>query len=659
MIRYAATLGLLALSQASWADTRRFALIAGANDGGADRVRLQYAVTDAEAFADVLTDLGGVPASNQTLLVEPTTDVLREAIGSLGATVAVAEDRGMRTEVVVYYSGHSDEEGLLLGENRYPYVDLRADLQAIGADVQVVVLDSCASGAMVRTKGGVHRPAFLEDQTNDVEGTAYLMSASADESAQESDVVGASYFTHFLVSGLRGGADQTGDGRVTLDEAYAFASSETLRRTERTSVGAQHAIFDMNMKGHGGFVFTDLSQTTSSLVFDEALAGRLFVRNADGLLVAELSKATDRAVEVALDEGTYVVVLEQDAGKLEAEFTIREAEHLLVTDLQFSPVAIEQVVTRGAGGTAPDRVPPPAPVSELPGRHDPPIRAWSDADIQAGVLPTGNDTVFQFGALGARSGHNRGIQGASVFVTADALDGWQTSLWYADARRLRGAQTTFGFNLARGLSRGFQGGLVNVASAELGGMQMGLVNSARTLKGVQLGLVNQSDVARGVQVGLVNSGGDGRGFQLGLVNVADDYDGGAIGLITVHRNGYNHLFANVGSHNLVLLTATWGSRWVFTSVQFGMRGVFKTPTLTGGLGLHVPVVEDVYIDADLTAGAAYGDSGGGFLTRLRIQPGWAFSGRGGVQTGPELEWMSSDEGLLDGFALGWTVGVRM
>ena len=43
------------------------------------------------------------------------------------------------------------------------------------------------------------------------------------EAAQESDRICASYFTHYLVSGFRGAADLSGDGKVTLNEAYQFA----------------------------------------------------------------------------------------------------------------------------------------------------------------------------------------------------------------------------------------------------------------------------------------------------------------------------------------------------------------------------------------------------------------------------------------------------
>ena len=51
----------LALTQiAPDATLRRFALVAGANDGGSSRVTLRYAASDARAVSQVLTQLGGV-----------------------------------------------------------------------------------------------------------------------------------------------------------------------------------------------------------------------------------------------------------------------------------------------------------------------------------------------------------------------------------------------------------------------------------------------------------------------------------------------------------------------------------------------------------------------------------------------------------------------
>ena len=156
-----------AISAEAAATVQRFTLVIGANFGGAERPRLQYAVSDAERFARVLIELGGVAPENEIILRQPKLKELLDALDQLSARVAEARRTsgaaGGRTEVLFYYSGHADERGLLLGDDRYSYRTLRDRLDQIPADVRIAVLDACASGAFTRLKGGKARPAFLVD----------------------------------------------------------------------------------------------------------------------------------------------------------------------------------------------------------------------------------------------------------------------------------------------------------------------------------------------------------------------------------------------------------------------------------------------------------------------------------------------------------------
>jgi hypothetical protein len=137
------------------AEVQRFVLAAGANSGGSDRPLLRYAVSDAERFSQVLTELGGVDPANVLLLKEPKVRDLIQGLDQLNRRAAVTgrPAGGGRTEVLVYCSGHADEKGLLLGDDRYSYQSLRDRLQEIPADVRIAVLDACASGAFTRLKG--------------------------------------------------------------------------------------------------------------------------------------------------------------------------------------------------------------------------------------------------------------------------------------------------------------------------------------------------------------------------------------------------------------------------------------------------------------------------------------------------------------------------
>ncbi|MEO1273492.1 MAG: caspase family protein, partial [Myxococcota bacterium] len=328
--------------QADAAGLRRFALIVGANDGGSERAVLRYANSDAKSVGRILTELGGLDTRDRVMLFDPHCEDVMAGLKRLQDRMSEARSSADRIELIVYYSGHSDEQGLLLYGERLGYRELRQAIEALSADVRIVILDSCASGAMTRAKGGKRRPPFLSDRSIKVHGHAILTSSAADEVAQESERIGGSFFTYFLLSGLRGAADLTGDGRVTLTEAYQFTFEETLNRTESTRGGAQHAAFDIQLVGSGDLVLTDLRGTSASMIIEPALEGRLFIRDRNGRLVLELYKSSGRPVELSLDPGPYQVSLDGGLGAMSrAELTLQDGEKAPLTAAMFTAISPE------------------------------------------------------------------------------------------------------------------------------------------------------------------------------------------------------------------------------------------------------------------------------------------------------------------------------
>ena len=74
---------------------QRFALVVGANAGGADRPQLQYAISDAERFGRVLVELGGVAPAHAIVLRQPKLRDLADAFDLL--TRQVNEARRARS----------------------------------------------------------------------------------------------------------------------------------------------------------------------------------------------------------------------------------------------------------------------------------------------------------------------------------------------------------------------------------------------------------------------------------------------------------------------------------------------------------------------------------------------------------------------------------
>jgi hypothetical protein len=326
---------------------RRYAVVIGANHGGPGREVLRYAGSDAEAVARVLGELGGVRRGDALLVREPDGRALDRTFARMSRRVRDERVRGQRVELVVYYSGHADEEGILLGGDRYSYGRLRRMIRAVPADVQIAIVDSCASGSFTRIKGGVRRPAFLQDESNRVRGHAFLSSSSADENAQESDRLGASFFTHFLVAALRGAGDRDRDRIVTLTEAYQFAYEQTVGRTQNTASGAQHPAYDMHLSGAGNIVMSDLRGTESVLILPAELSGRVTITDQQQRVVLEVSKPAGEPLSLALPGDTYTVHVRQGKSGFAATITLSAARQVVLERGQLVAVAAEPTIARG------------------------------------------------------------------------------------------------------------------------------------------------------------------------------------------------------------------------------------------------------------------------------------------------------------------------
>ncbi|WP_426746082.1 caspase family protein [Myxococcus faecalis] len=641
---------------------RRFALLVGVNDGGAGRAKLRYAVTDANAFGQVLEELGGVQRQDRMMLLEGDRKALESALARFKAMVAAGKTPGGRTEALIYYSGHSDEEGLLLHQDRFGYRELRQALEQLPADVRIAILDSCASGTLARSKGGVRRPAFLVDTSTAVRGHAILTSSSEDEVSQESDRIGGSFFTHNLVSGLRGAADATGDGRVTLHEAYQFAFHETLARTERTRAGAQHPAYDIELAGTGELVMTDLRTTSAVLVMDENVEGRLFIRDEPGRLVVELNKLAGRSTELGLQPGRYTVTRESRGASSRAVLTVGDAGRTVLAHTAFVAMQGELTAMRGGGAPvagaqglmvdplAPARgnfrfvnlgLAPKLQTNDLWGGGQQMDNALS---ISLGLATMGRLDGFAM-ALGANwgSGETHGVQTAlGGNVARDIMEGAQLAVggnWVSG--RAEGLQAAVGLNMAS--QGGFLGQLAvgaNVSRASMRGVQMAVgsswvngdmdgyqaavgmswvagtmrgvqmavgVSRVNTLQGAQLSLINVGGDVTGAQVGLINVAGKMNGLQLGIINVANNLESGVpVGLLNIVRNGQFHVEAYGNDFNYANVALKVGSRYLYTTLVVGMGAVpdHRGPShwTTGvGLGGHVPLTERLYFDVDVVS----------------------------------------------------------
>lgn len=326
----------------------RYALYVAANNGGAERDVLKYAASDAKKLMEAMQEIGGINQDNSVILVEPKITDVENALQSFATTINQKKSNARRTEFIFYYSGHSDENALLLGEESYGYSQLKADINSVPSDIHVVMLDSCFSGNFIRAKGGSRQKSFLVDDSSVVSGHAYLSSSSESEASQESDLIQSSYFTHALITGLRGAADSSGDNKVSLNELYYYAFNETLSQTEQSTIGTQHPSFDITLVGSGDLILSDISTAESILALDSDLLGTVYIRNEKtGQLISEVKKSSANVIPLALEAGTYNITLIQSEQTLGASVKLKAGKSVYLSAKKFKKIDTKDGRARG------------------------------------------------------------------------------------------------------------------------------------------------------------------------------------------------------------------------------------------------------------------------------------------------------------------------
>ena len=328
----------LAWMTALWAGTAvgqpvTVGLFVGSNQPGPGQTALQYAARDAERVAQVLEELGGMADAEH--LTDPDAESLLAALERHARALATRREAGEQVVFVFYYSGHAKRRSLMLGETELPLTELRTRLEAMPSTVTVAVLDACQSGAISNVKGVQPAASFSYASTDTLraEGLVVMASSTGSELSQESEEIGGSFFTHHLVTGLRGAADADRSGAVSLDEAYRYAYRNTLVTTAPTQVGSQHVTLETRLRGHGDMVLTRPTVGGAWLVLDGDATGRILVVRTDtGAVVAEVIREPGAAMSLALPAAAYRLIGRDDDGAYACDVAVGPAARAYASD---------------------------------------------------------------------------------------------------------------------------------------------------------------------------------------------------------------------------------------------------------------------------------------------------------------------------------------
>ncbi|MCJ8311516.1 MAG: caspase family protein [Saccharospirillaceae bacterium] len=643
---------------------KRYAVIAGSNSGGQQRITLKYADDDAQSFSDVFTSLGGLEDQNNHLLLEPTIDELLSAIQNVNKKIAedqakIVDGVKPRVEFIFYYSGHSDEKSLLLGEQSLTYKALKDSLKAVNADVKLAILDSCASGAFTRLKGGQSVKPFLANESSSLEGYAYLASSSVDEAAQESDAIEGAYFTHYLVSALRGAADISKDNKITLDEAYQYASSETLARTQGSVYGAQHAAYDIQLSGESSLVLTDLTKTSANLLIKEDVIGRIYIRDQNGRLKVELNKFSAEPLTIGLEPGVYQITIENN-GKVyqQQKFVINKG----ITELRIDSLnEIDPTYSVARGGVKYNEIEELGfKFSVIPSMQFPANINNNKQRVKLDLNIFGNQT-YQIKGLAMGSIYNYiedSTKGALIAGTFNYnkgdFSGWSmsgvanvhlgqtnngnmfTGVLNYSQNKFKGFMASGTTNISQGAttgllatgvaniilndntlfsdkkvtntstSKGFMAsGVLNYTQQSYKGLQAtGVVNiSLKQMQGAQFsGVVNIANDMDGLQMsGVVNIANKMKGFQFGVVNVAKEMDGYTFGLINIIGDGRMDVAVSYDELEFINVGIKTGSKKSYSHLFIAKHKDSDIYKAGFGLGLTHNITNKIVMDNSLSS----------------------------------------------------------
>jgi hypothetical protein len=321
----------------------RFVVVVGDDVGSANDDPLRYAQSDAERFRNTLVELGGVPNDRQFLLLGKPPEAIWRTLSEVRGHVAELSSMGRSSTLIFYFSGHGDGEALHLSKGLVLLSDLRRELAAVRARLQITMLDACRTGG--RVKGITRGPSVQVALGSELpHGTIELRASSEGEAAQESEELKGAIFSHFVNSGLRGAADADGDGGVTLSELYSYTFRQTLMKSGTAQV-VQHPELLVDLAGAGEVVLTRPKMASATLNVP-ANPGRYLVFSIpSSRMVGELSGVG--APRLAVPQSQLLVVRRNGDDTRVAEVDLTMGGNKALDEGDFRPIAREQLVTRG------------------------------------------------------------------------------------------------------------------------------------------------------------------------------------------------------------------------------------------------------------------------------------------------------------------------
>jgi hypothetical protein len=189
---------------------------------------LRYTDDDAYRFYAFLKGLEGGALPDEQVRILIDEEASRSNI--LGNIQEIFSQAGPNDLVVFYFSGHGlngsflpiDFDGF---NNKISHEEIAEAFNKCRAKYKLCLADACHSGSILAMRSGGEDPLltqYYQTLSKSVSGTALIMSSKGDETSLESAGLRQGVFSHFLIRGLKGEADENKNKIVTVEELYRY-----------------------------------------------------------------------------------------------------------------------------------------------------------------------------------------------------------------------------------------------------------------------------------------------------------------------------------------------------------------------------------------------------------------------------------------------------
>lgn len=194
---------------------------------------------------------GAIPDERIQILIDE--DATRKNI--LEAMQRLFLQAGPDDLLILYFSGHGipgaflpiDYNGV---NNLLTHQEIKQMLDRSKAGYKLCLADACHSGGLLAARGGKLPDVlsrYYENLADAQRGTALIMSSKAEETSLESSGLRQGVFSHFLLRGLKGEADQDQDGVVRVQELYRYIDQQVTAYTRYQQSPVIQGNYDQRM----------------------------------------------------------------------------------------------------------------------------------------------------------------------------------------------------------------------------------------------------------------------------------------------------------------------------------------------------------------------------------------------------------------------------